>query len=102
MSKKPNFNQLIGQASEPVLVDFYADWCGPCKAMAPELQKVASDLGDRLKVIKINVDRHQALAQQYRVQSIPALLLFKGGQVVWRTAGAMSASQLKAQLSKFV
>ncbi|GAB2777500.1 thioredoxin [Hymenobacter latericoloratus] len=78
----------------PVLVDFYADWCGPCKTMAPILEQVAAQHQGKLKVIKIDVDRNPAAAQQFRVQSIPTLILFQKGQPVWRQAGVVSAAQL--------
>lgn len=81
-----------------MLVDFYADWCGPCKAMAPILQQVAADNADRIKVIKVDVDKNQAVANQYRVQGVPTLILFKNGQVVWRQSGVVPAQQLNQVL----
>jgi thioredoxin 1 len=91
---KPSFQELIG-GEHPVLVDFYADWCGPCKMMAPELEKFAGDMGDKVKVVKIDVDRHPALAQHYRVQGVPTLILFRQGKALWQQAGAMGSHQLK-------
>ncbi len=85
----------------PVLVDFYADWCGPCKTMAPILQQVARDNAGKVKVIKIDVDRNQPVAQQYRVQSIPTLILFHQGQVRWRQSGVVPAGQLNQVLRQY-
>ena len=91
---KKSFSELINSPGMPVLVDFYADWCGPCKTMAPILEQVASQHQGKLKVIKIDVDRNQAVAQQFRVQSIPTLILFHKGKPVWRQAGVVSAAQI--------
>ncbi|MBB4600844.1 thioredoxin 1 [Hymenobacter luteus] len=91
---KKSFSELINSPGMPVLVDFYADWCGPCKTMAPILEQVAAQHQGKLKVIKIDVDRNPAAAQQFRVQSIPTLILFQKGQPVWRQAGVVSAAQL--------
>ena len=93
MTKK-SFSELINSPGMPVLVDFYADWCGPCKTMAPILEQVASQHQGKLKVIKIDVDKNQAAAQQFRVQSIPTLILFHKGQPVWRQAGVVPAAQI--------
>lgn len=96
-----NFETLIS-GNKPVLVDFYADWCRPCKMMEPVLEDVKSQVGDQATVIKINVDESPALAAQYGVQSIPALFIFKQGQVVWREVGVHRSSQLVAALRQFV
>ncbi|SNR82775.1 MULTISPECIES: thioredoxin [Hymenobacter] len=93
MAKK-SFSELINSPGMPVLVDFYADWCGPCKTMAPILEQVAAQHQGKLKVVKVDVDRNQAAAQQFRVQSIPTLILFHKGQPVWRQAGVVPAAQL--------
>ncbi|QJX47763.1 thioredoxin [Hymenobacter taeanensis] len=97
MAKK-SFSELISSPGMPVLVDFYADWCGPCKTMAPILEQVAAQHQGKLKVIKVDVDRNQAAAQQFRVQSIPTLILFHKGQPVWRQAGVVPAHQLSQVL----
>lgn len=89
-----NFSELIN-SNQPVLVDFYAEWCGPCKVMAPELVKLAEKLKGRVKVIKVDVDKNQAAASQFRVQGVPTLILFKKGAIKWRQSGAMSAAQLE-------
>ncbi len=101
MSPKPSFQDLIN-GDQPVLVDFYADWCGPCKMMAPELEKFANEMGEKLKVIKIDVDKHQALAQKYRVQGVPTLILFRNGQNLWQQAGGMGSAQLKKVVERYL
>ena len=99
---KKSFAELINSPGVPVLVDFYADWCGPCKTMAPILEQVAAQHQGKVKVIKIDVDRNQAAAQQFRVQSIPTLILFHKGQPVWRQAGVVSAPQLNQTLQSYM
>ena len=99
---KKSFAELISSPGMPVLVDFYADWCGPCKTMAPILEQVASQHQGKIKVIKVDVDRNQAAAQQFQVQSIPTLILFHKGKPVWRQAGVVSAPQLTQTLRSFV
>jgi thioredoxin 1 len=89
-----NFNDII-KSKTPVLVDFYADWCGPCKALAPELQKLADKMDESLRIIKINVDKNPAAAQAYQVRGVPTLLLFQNGQLLWRTSGYMTERQLE-------
>lgn len=79
---------------QPVLVDFHATWCGPCKMMAPELQKFAQNNTGKLRVIKIDIDKNPATAQQFNIQGVPTLILFKEGKVLWRQSGAMSSSQI--------
>jgi len=95
---KQSFNDLINSPDMPVLVDFYADWCGPCKTMAPILQQVAAENNGKVKVIKIDVDHNQAVAQQYRVQGIPTLILFRQGKVLWRQSGVVPAQALNQVL----
>ncbi len=86
----------------PVLVDFYADWCGPCKAMSPVVQQVAGQFSGKLKVIKVNIDSNQAAASQFRVQGVPTFILFHKGKQVWRQSGAMPAQQLTQAIQQFV
>jgi thioredoxin 1 len=85
----------IINADKPALVDFSAEWCGPCKMMAPILKDVADGVGDKATIIKVDVDRNPEAANVYRVQSVPTLILFKKGEVVWRQAGVVPANYLK-------
>lgn len=87
------FGELIN-SDAPVLVDFYAEWCGPCKTMAPILKEVASKIPDGAKIIKVDVDKNKAASMAYQVQGVPTLLLFKKGKIVWRQSGVVSAAQL--------
>lgn len=88
----------ITQSQEHVLVDFHATWCGPCKAMAPILQDVKKRASDQLKVVKIDVDKNQALAQKLNVRGVPTLVLYKNGEPVWRQSGVVPAETILAQL----
>ena len=87
------FNEIIN-ANHLVLVDFYADWCGPCKMMSPILQEVKTTLKDDIKIIKINVDQHQDLAAHFMVRGVPTLMLFKSGKMLWRQSGVLSTTDL--------
>lgn len=95
------FQQLI-HSGKPVLVDFYAEWCGPCKMMKPILEEFKTLVGDKATVVKVDVDRNPAAAQAYRVQGVPTLAIFKNGQVVWRRAGVMSAAQLQDAIRPYM
>ena len=96
-----NFEQLIS-SEKPVLVDFFATWCGPCKMMHPILEELKQSIGDRATIIKIDVDEAQEFAVQYGVRAVPTLAIFKRGQLVWREAGVHSAQQLIQALEPFV
>ncbi len=87
------FNELISQ-KQLVLVDFYADWCGPCKMMSPILQETKHEVKDDVKIIKINVDKHQDLASEFMVRGVPTLMLFKEGKMLWRQSGVLSKNQI--------
>ena len=87
------FGDLINN-KQPVLVDFHATWCGPCKMMAPELQRFAQSDTGKLRVIKIDIDKNQQVAQQFNIQGVPTLILFKEGRILWRQSGAMSSQQI--------
>lgn len=87
--------QDIVKGEKPVLVDFSAEWCGPCKALAPILQQLARKMGDDLRIVKIDVDKNKLLAGQMKIQGVPTLMLYQNGQVLWRQSGVMSAAQLE-------
>jgi thioredoxin 1 len=95
-----NFSEQVLQSPSPVLVDFWAEWCGPCKMIAPLLDELADEYAGKVKIGKVNVDEHQELAARYNVTAIPTLLLVKDGQVVEQTRGAKSKRDLKASLDR--
>lgn len=87
------FHQLI-QSATPVLVDFYADWCGPCKAMSPVIQEVAKEVSGRARIIKINIDKNTQAAQAYGVSAVPTFIIFKEGKILWRHPGMIDKRSL--------
>lgn len=95
-----NFESEVLQSDIPVLVDFYADWCGPCKMMGPVVAKMADQFDGRIKVGKCNVDENMELAQKYRISSIPAFIVFQNGKPAETFVGAMSESELKGKLER--
>jgi len=90
---KSNFKTII-DSETPVLVDFFADWCGPCKVLAPILSEVKKELGDAVKIVKIDVDRNQPIAAKYQVHGVSTMLLFKNGKQLWRQSGVLQKNQL--------
>lgn len=93
-----NFDSEVLQSPQPVLVDFWAEWCGPCKALAPVLEEIAQEQGTRIKIAKVNVDTHPGLAQRFRIQAVPALLYFAGGRLREQTVGLATKRALVAKL----
>jgi len=94
-----NFEETIKNSKVPVLVDFYADWCGPCKRIAPTLEEIAVEQTGQVMICKVDVDQSQSIANEYQVMSIPNLIVFKDGEVSKRTQGAISKSDLLALIS---
>ena len=99
---KINPKYIINHSQNAVLVDFYADWCGPCQTMNPILEETLAELDDNIKFLKINVDKHPQLAQQFAVRSIPHYILFKNGKILWRKRGIITKRDLIQQLKGFV
>ena len=95
------FNDVI-MSDKPILVDFFATWCQPCKMMHPVLEEVKARLGAKIRIIKVDVDKHQDVAAGYRIQSVPTLMLFQNGEMLYRQSGAMSRNELLALLDPFI
>ena len=94
------FSELIGQ-DKPTLVDFFATWCGPCKMQSPIIEKVKEEVGDAANVLKIDIDKNEAVARKYNVQSIPTLILFMNGEPLWRAVGLQQADVLLGKIKEF-
>lgn len=95
-----NFKDIIN-SDQLTLVDFFATWCGPCKMMHPVLEQLKEELGESIRIIKLDVDNNESLSVAYRIQSVPTLMLFRKGEVLWRQSGARSLSELKAVIQSF-
>ena len=94
------FSEVINQ-EKPVLVDFFAEWCGPCKMMSPILKEVKDELKEKIAIIKIDVDKNQALASKFQVRGVPTLVLYKEGKQVWRQSGMVQKRELIATINRF-
>ena len=95
-----NFKELIN-GPKPVVVDFFATWCGPCKAMAPILENFKENIGDRAVVLKVDVDKNPQAARAYQVQGVPTIAIFRNGKIVWRRSGVVPAAQLQSAVEEF-
>ena len=93
------FNEMIN-GEQLTLVDFFATWCGPCKMMHPILEQLKEKMGDDIRILKVDVDKNEALSMQYRIQSVPTLMLFKKGEMLWRQSRAMSLNDLMQKISQ--
>ena len=92
-----NFTEIVNQ-NKPVLVDFFAEWCGPCKMMSPVLKEVKDTLGDKVTILKVDVDKNAAIASKFQVRGVPTFILFKNGKQVWKQAGLISKTDLKQKI----
>ena len=98
---KSSFNDIIN-SNQPVLVDFHADWCGPCKMLAPILKEVKHDLKDSIKIVKIDVDKNQVIASKYQVRGVPTMILFKNGNQLWRQSGVVQKNDIIATINQYL
>ena len=96
-----NFQEIIA-SEKPVLIDFSAEWCGPCKMMPPILQQVKHNMGDKITIIKIDIDKNPSDASAYKIQSVPTLMIFQNGQQKWRQSGVVQAGQLQDVLTQYL
>ena len=95
------FQDIIAD-NTPVLVDFFAEWCGPCKMMKPVLEELKKKMGNKIIILKIDIDKNISLSSEYRIQSVPPLVLWKQGEIIWRQSGALSLNELEQILSSYI
>lgn len=95
-----SFSKVINQ-DKPVLIDFYAEWCGPCKMMSPVLKEVKNNLGEKVTIIKVDVDKNQSLAAKYQIRGVPTFVLYKNGKQVWRQSGMVRKNELESTIHSF-
>ena len=98
---KSSFNDIINE-NLPVLVDFHADWCGPCKMLAPILKEVKHELQDSIKIVKIDVDKNQVIASKYQVRGVPTMILFKNGNQLWRQSGVVQKNDILSTIKQYL
>lgn len=91
------FSEIV-KSDIPTLVDFYADWCGPCKTMAPVLEQLKHEMGEQVRILKIDIDKSEKVADQFKIRSVPTFLLFKNGEILWRQSGAIDINTLKSRI----
>lgn len=99
--KKKSFTELIN-SDKPILVDFFAEWCGPCKMMPPILKELSLKMGDAIRIIKIDVDKNPAVSGKYQIQGVPTLMLFKNGEVKWRKSGVMPSNAIEQEIKSYI
>ena len=95
------FHDIIA-GDTPVLVDFFAEWCGPCKMIKPVLEELKKKMGNKIIILKIDIDKNISLSSEYRIQSVPTLVLWKQGEIIWRQSGALSLNELEQVLSSYI
>jgi thioredoxin 1 len=100
-NKKETFNDIIG-GDKPVLIDFFAEWCGPCKLMKPILAELRQRMGDKIRILKVDVDRSPVVSSAFDIQSVPTLMLIRNKDIVWRQAGVVQAGQLELIINQFL
>ena len=100
-NKKESFNDIIG-GDKPVLIDFFAEWCGPCKLMKPILTELRQRMGNKIRILKVDVDKSPVVSSAFEIQSVPTLMLIQNKNIVWRQAGVMQAAQLEKIITQFL
>lgn len=96
-----SFGSII-QSEIPVLIDFHAEWCGPCKTVSPILKSLKEEMGESIKLIKIDVDKNQEIASKYKIQGVPTLMIFKNGNLMWRQSGVVPIENLRVEVTKYI